>query len=387
MPELHERVSGFLIQPVRWLGGVCISSYYRTAYRVRGWGALPRKRPPSLLVANHQHEMESAIIVADQTLRSLTWRNPINTVSSRRMWEPGFFAERIPWLRTFFRTANLGWFFAGLGLQPIENELHARPFVSIAHALVATHGDLPATQVFTERALARIPGVATLRQLLGAANFDAARGVVKINDLNEPYRGEIMAQTRSQLEADIAHFEDLVRRGATVFLTPEGFYTTDGKMQRFRGIISRLSPLAKIYAVGISYDPFIEGRFTMLYRVCEADPDVPLETTIKRTRPVTVSALLATWLQTAPRSFNAVEAIAGVREALAALPNHLFVDPQLTRDPARKTHSALVGMKNLGYLDSFEGRCTLSERRRHPQFPKTDDIIAYQANFHAETLA
>lgn len=383
----QERVSGFLIQPVRWLGGICISSYYRIAYRTRGWGALPRKRPPSLLVANHQHEMESAIIVADQTLRSLTWRNPINTISSRRMWEPGFFAERIPWLRPLFRTANLGWFFAGLGLQPIENELHARPFVSIAYALRQTHGDLPAAHVFSERAIARIPGVTTLSELLGAANFDIARGVVKINELNDPYRAEILAQTRSQLEVDIANFEQLMRRGATVFLTPEGFYTTDGKMQRFRGILSRLAPMARIYAVGISYDPFIEGRFTMLYRVREADPDIPLETSIKRTRPVTVSALLGTWLHNCKTAFSEDEAVAAVRAQLAELPEHLFVDPDLVRDPARMTRTALAGMTKLGMLDRFGMRYALTDRRRHSQFPKTDDLIAYQANFHAETLA
>ncbi len=382
----QERVSGFLIQPVRWLGGLCISTYYRTAYRVRAWGALPRKRLPALLVANHQHEMESAIVVADQTILSLTWRNPINTVSSRRMWEPGFFAERIPWLRLFFRTANLGWFFAGLGLQPIENELHARPFVSIAHTITQTHGDLPAADVFNERALARIPGVTRLRELLGAAYFDAARGTVKINELNDPYRSHVLAHTRTQLEGDIAHFEDLVRGGATVFLTPEGFYTTDGKMQRFRGILSRLAPLAAIYAVGISYDPFIEGRFTMLYRVRPADADVPLETSIKRTRPVTVSALLGTWLIECKKAFTEDDALAAVRAQLAELPKHLFVDPKLARDPDRMTRSALAGLTKLVILDSFGKRYTLSERRRHPQFPGTDDIVAYQANFHAETL-
>jgi hypothetical protein len=382
----RERISGFLMQPVRWAGVLSIAGYYRFAYRVRGWGALPRKHPPSLLVANHQHEMESAIIVADQSLSAFSWRRPINTVSSRRMWEPGFFAERIPWLRFFFRTANLGWFFAGLGLQPIENELHARPFVSVVNVLYPRHGDLPIEQVFNERARARIPRIATLGALLAAANFDAARGVVKMTELNEPYRSEIMAQTRTQLDADIAHFEDLVRGGATVFLTPEGFYTTDGKMQRFRGILSRLAPLAKIYAVGISYDPFIEGRFTMLYRVREADPTVPLETFIKRIRPVVVSALLAAYVRDCKAAFSENEAIAGVRKHLETLPSHLFVDPDLARDPARMTRSALAGMTKLQILDRFDDRYALGRQRRHPQFPNTDDIVAYQANFHDETL-
>jgi hypothetical protein len=375
------------MQPVRWMGCICVSSFYRIAYRTRGWGAIPRKRPASLLVANHQHEMESAIIVGDQSIRSLSWRRPINTVSSRRMWEPGFFAERIPWLRPIFRTVNLGWFFAGLGLQPIENELHSRPFVSIAHALTQSYGDLPATQVFRERALARLPNVLTVRDLLAPVNFDLARTAVSLSELNEPYRAAILAQTRTQLEADIANFERIVSSGGTIFLTPEGFYTTDGKMQRFRGILSRLAPMATIYAVGISFDPFIEGRFTMLYRVQQADPDVPLETSIKRTRPVTVSALLATYVRDCKTAFGEDEAIAGVGKLLDDLPPHLFVEPDLARDPARVTRSGLAGMTKLRILDRFGDRYALSELRRHPQFPKTDDIIAYQANFHAETLS
>ncbi|HTZ55273.1 MAG TPA: hypothetical protein VMB20_09430 [Candidatus Acidoferrum sp.] len=375
------------MQPVRWLSCIAAACFYRVAYRTRAWGSLPRKRPASLLVANHQHEIESAIIVGDQTIRSLSWRRPINTVSSRRMWEPGFFAERIPWLRPFFRTVNLGWFFAGIGLQPIENELHTRPFVSIAYTLVRSHGDLPAAQVFRERVLARIPNVASVRDLLASANFDTARGTVSLSEINEPYRGELLAQTRTQLEADIANFEHIVRNGGTVFLTPEGFYTTDGKMQRFRGILSRLAPMAKIYAVGVSYDPFIEGRFTLLYRVQEADPAIPLETTIKRIRPVTVSALLATFLKHCKTAFSQDEAVAMVRKHLSELPAHLFVDPKLTRDPARMTRSALAGMTKLQILDRFDDRYALTERRRHPQFPNTDDIVEYQANFHAETLS
>ncbi len=383
----QERVSGFLMQPVRWLSCISAWCYYRVAYRTRAWGSLPRKRPASLLVANHQHEMESVIIVGDQTIRSLSWRRPINTISSRRMWEPGFFAERIPWLRPLFRTANLGWFFAGLGLQPIENELHSRPFVSIAYTLTQLHGDLPAAQVFRERALARIPNVASVRDLLAPANFDAARSVVTLSEVNEPYRTELLAQTRAQLEADIANFEQIVRRGGTIFLTPEGFYTTDGKMQRFRGILSRLAPMAKIYAVGVSYDPFIEGRFTLLYRVREADPDIPLETFIKRTRPVTVSALLAKYLHECKTAFSEDEAIAAVRMHLEQLPEHLFVEPDLARDPARMTRSALAGMTKLRILDRFANRYSLRDRRRHPQFPNTDDIVAYQSNFHAETVS
>jgi len=375
------------MQVVRWLAYLSVSGYYGTVCRVRRWGSLPIARPGSIVVANHQHEMESPVIVAHLGISSFMWRRPMYTVSSRRMWEPGFFAERIPWLRPLMRTVNLGWLFAGIGMQPIENELHSRPFVSIVYTLHGKHGDLPAAQVFKERALARIPGVATIADLLAPQHFDIARTTVSLSELQDPYRAEMLAETRAQLDADIAHFEDLVRSGATVFLTPEGFYSGDGKMQRFRGILDRLAPLARVYAVGISYDAFVGPRLPMLYRVREARRGADLPTEIKRLRPVTTSALLGSWLhRRGDEPFTEEDAVNAVFEQLAALPAELFADPELRHDHADRTRAALRGLLRLGALTASGNRYALTQTRRHPQFPRTEDIIAYQANFHQETM-
>jgi hypothetical protein len=263
-----RKTAPWWVQPLRWLAVSLISVYYSLAYRIVGWGRLPAARGGRLLVANHQHEIESPAVVAIQTLRTRSWRYPIFTVSSRRMWEPGFLAERIPWLAFFLSAVNLGPLFSALGLQPIENELHARPFVSLAYTLHARHGDLPVEVVFQARALKRLPpSVTTLRDLLSRAHFRVGRSIVTLSELNEPYRGETLAATREQLEADLAHFEALARSGGTIFLAPEGFYSGDGKMQRLRGVLSRLEPLASICLTGISYDPFVGRRLWLLYRL------------------------------------------------------------------------------------------------------------------------
>jgi len=375
-----------IMEPVRWLGCFCVWGFYGVTRRIRGWGTLPRKRGPSLLVANHQHEMESAAIVATLSIASFMWRSPMYTVSSRRMWEPGFFAERIPWLRPVFRDVNLGWLFAGVGMQPIENELHSRPFVSVAYTLHRAHGDTPVETIFQERALARIPGIRSLADILAPAHFDAARSMVSLSELREPYRAEMLAATRVQLDADVAHFEDLVRGGATIFLTPEGFYTGHGKMQRLRGILARLTPHARIFVAGISYDPFVGRRLSMLYRVREASPGIPLASEIKRTRPVTTSALLGSWLHARSGPFTEREAVEAVQARLASLPGELFVDPELASDPQRMVREALAGMMRLSMLRESRGSYELTAARRHPEFPLAEDMIAYQANFHAETL-
>ncbi|MBV8074162.1 MAG: hypothetical protein JO140_01945 [Candidatus Eremiobacteraeota bacterium] len=327
------------------------------------------------------------MIVSDLALQSHSWRYPIFTVSSRRMWEPGFLAERLPWL-SVLRTVNLGWLFSALGMQPIENELHARPFASIGFALLERHGELPLEGVFKERARARLPeAMRTLGELLQPEHFRVARSTVTLSDLRDPYGKEMLAITREELESDIAHFENLQRAGATIFLMPEGTYSGDGKMLRFRGILSRLAPLSKAWVIGISYDPFVGRRLSMLYRVAEAGGDEPLVLQIKRARPVTTSALLCAWIRGENVSACTPEqAEAAVRSALAALPPELFVDPELKANPGRMVRAAVAGMERLGAMRRDGTAFRVVQDAPHPQFPRTTDMVTYQDNFHRETL-
>jgi hypothetical protein len=381
-----EKTAPLAVQPVRWMACTSVSCYYRIIHRIRAWGALPRRRGPALVVANHQHEIESPIIVSDLAIRSFSWRWPIFTVSSRRMWEPGFFAERIPWL-AIARGVNLGKLFSSIGMQPIENELHTRPLVSIAYMLSERHGDLRVETIFRDRVLERFPPeVRTLRDILRPAHFLLSRAPVKLTDVLEPYRAEALQRTRDELETDIAHFENLARDGATIFLTPEGFYSGDGKMQRLRGILARLTPLAKIWLAGVSYDPYAERRLTMLYRVVKARDDLPLEAQLKAVRPVTATALLCTWLAARDGAFTFDEALAALTSKRDELPAIAFIVQELRTNSDTVLRSVLENMVRLGTLRAQAGRYRLTDARRHPQFPRTTDMIAYQYNFHTETL-
>jgi 1-acyl-sn-glycerol-3-phosphate acyltransferase len=381
-------VAQLWLQPLRWLAVLSVCAYYHLAYRIRGWGGvLPRNRGPALLVINHQHEIETAVIVAALSVRSWSWRYPIFAVSSRRMFEPGFMAERIPWLNFALRRSKFGPLFGAIGLQPIENELHTRPFVGLASSLLERHGDLPLADVFRERALSRLPvGMKALSDLLSSAYFKPARGNASLSELREPYRSESLEMTRAQLDADSATFVRLVSDGATLFLAPEGRYSGDGKMQRLRGLLSKLAPLARIWLAGISYDPFVGWRLSMLYRVAPASGEAALDAQMKAVRPVTTSALLATWLRAKRGPFSVLDASDAIQQQLRELPGVLFVDPDLRRNPARMVRAALAGMIRLGMLRAAGSGLTLTERRAHPQFPRTTDMIAYQANFHEETL-
>lgn len=354
--------------------------------RVRQWGRLPRRRGPALLIANHQHQDESEIVV-ERTFVQGPWR-PAFTASSRRMYEPGFFAWRMPWLAPLTRDVDAGPLLMALGMLPLENELGSRTLRSLAHGIWRAHGDLPLAGAFAPPALAAAPPDARrLCDLFGAAHFAAAgKTSVKLAHVLQPYRGELLAATRAGIAEDVARITDVVRRGATFFVTPEGFYSTDGRMRPLKGIVQHLAPLARVWFAAIAFDPFRGRRLSMLYRVVEpADPH-DLATSLAASRPVTTSALLAHWLLAVGLPFADDEARDGVVRLRDALPPGAFVDPELARDAARCVDEALARMTARGLLTGAGGRRDLREQRADARFDGVADVVAYQAAFLGETV-
>ncbi len=384
-------ISSMWAVPLRATAVIANYVWDHTAYRVRHWGRLPRRRGPTVIVANHQHDFESPAIVSTTTVESGPWRHPVFTASSRRMYEPGFLAERIPWLSFLLRRINSGPLFVALGMLPLENELGSRGMSAFAWSVQRRHGPLLVSEVFDERIASRFPPGTKTSDLWRRDLFAQAHRVVKASTVLEPYRREILDETRAYVESDLARMEATLRRGATFYLTPEGHYTTDGRMMPMRGVIERLAPLATIYLFGVSYDPFVSKRFSMLYRV-ERLPDGPepwmtrLTRTLAAIRPVTTSQLLAVWLQNRVDLFSTQEAVAGVQALLATLPPQLFVDPELRRNARAMVERSLPLMAMWKILDCDGGGYRLGAKRRHPQFPFVDDIIAHQVRFFEQTI-
>jgi MFS family permease len=380
--------------PLRFVAVLSNFAWDHLAYRVRAWGTLPRRRGPTLIVANHQHDLESMVIVSSTTIKSGPWRHPIFTASSRRMYEPGFMAVRLPWLRFFLRRVNAGPLFVMFGMLPIENELNSRALAAFAWSVQQRHGPLLLRDVFEENAISDFPPQTKTSDLWRHDTFNRAQQVLKVSSVREPYRREILDETRLYIERDLALMEDVVRRGGTFYLTPEGKYSIDGRMRPMRGAVERLAPLATIYLVGVSYDPFVTRRLSMLYRVAYFNGDgasnsqrlTVMAKTLASLRPVTTSQLLSMWLESHNGAFTLEQAVAAVESQLAALPDVLFVDPELRAKPRALVPAALPLMVSWGILERDGARYRLSARRRHPQFPFVDDIIAYQARFLQETL-
>ncbi len=367
-----------------------IKPYYWTAYRIRTWGRLPWKRGATLVLCNHQHDLDNTPTIAAMQLAG-PWNKPIYSASGRRMFEPGFLGMRLPWLRPLLRRVDATKIFLAIGMLPIENEIRSRFLASLAWWVYMQHGEVPLAQIFAPDVIANFDPQAarlTARELFGKRWFAKANTMrVPMKSLLEPYRSEILAQTRSHLEPDYRRFEQVLAAGNTLYLTPEGHYSADGRLGRLQSALGRFLPFAKeIYLLAISYDVFAGRRLSCLVRILPPQDPNDLETSMCAPRPITVSQLIASWLLETDRAFSRADAIAAVRARLASLPPTAFIDPELSRNPDKRTNAAIDGLLRLGALEERAGTYQLTQQRRHPQFPQVEDIIAFQARFFSETL-
>jgi hypothetical protein len=362
-------------------------SYLPLKRRIRHWGSLPAHRGPTVLITNHQHIDEGEIIFSTIYLSNPSI--PMIAVNSRRTFETGFFAARIPWTAPLTRTLNPTAFWNRIGLLPIENHLHSRPLISLAEEVRAKHGDVSLETILPDDVLAKLDLTGRqLSDLWTPAYFQRAQGWVKLGHLKQPYRREALENFRTTMTADIADVVKRVSEGATFYLTPEGDMSKDGFMRPMRnGITGAVLPIATPWLCAIAYDPFRGSRLSMLYRILKpANPD-DLGTSLAAARAVTTSALLATYLCAVDGSFDADDAKRAVRKQLDTLPANVFPDPELQRDPDAAVAEALTVLVRMGMLGA-DGKLYRRTGTVHdPRFAHVENMIAFQKNMIEETLA
>lgn len=361
--------------------------YFLTNRRIRRWGTLPRRRGPTVLITNHQHEDEGEVIFAETILRNP--RIPMIAVNSRRTFETGFFAARMPWTAPLTRTFNPAPLWRSLGLLPIENHLHSRPLRSLAEEIRARHGELPLATILPDDVLAKLDlagrGVA---DLWTPEFFQRGQTWVKLGALKQPYRREALENFRATMTADVAEVVRNVQAGATFYVTPEGDMSLDGFMRPMRnGITDAVLPIADPWLCAIAYDPFRGSRLSMLYRLLRPARHDDLGTSLAAARAVTTSALLATYLCSTEDAFAAEDAQRAVRAQLDALPPIVFADPELHSDPDATTSEALAGLIRMGFLRARGTLYELTAERADPRFPHVADMLTFQRNMIVETLA
>jgi hypothetical protein len=354
--------------------------------RVRHWGNLPAQRGPTVLITNHQHEIEGEMVTARTFLRD-PWK-PLAMCNSRRTFETGFIAMELPWTAWFTRGLNLSGLWAAYSVLPIENHLFSRPLISLAEELRAAHGDLALETILPSKTLEplRLEG-STLSDLWKPADFMRARAWVKVANLKQPYRREVLENLRAVTQRDVAAIVECVRAGATFYVTPEGDFSRDGRMHPMRGgIVEALSPFAELWLCAVAYDPFRGRRLSMLYRLLRYTGAIDIGTSLAGSRPITTSAVLAAFLLEGTETFVLADAVRGVRERLDSLPGYVFVDPELRRAPGAAVGEALARLRKRGTLVADDGRYRLTAHRTDARFPHVPDMVAFQRNMLDETL-
>ncbi|MCL6444017.1 MAG: MFS transporter [Alicyclobacillus sp.] len=367
--------------PIRLLAAVVVYVYLRAACTVRVKGRLPLHRPGTLVVSNHLHDLDGMIIPAWLTLQG-PWRHPIRYAASPRLFEPGFMAVRFPLLQRFLYRLNMAPFFRAIGALPIENQPLVRPMASLGYQILKEFGDLPLAEVFTMEALNRLGARWSdrLTSLWSQRLAKSAQRDASLRDLKEPYRNWFIKHQRELLEEQLHALKEAVEDGDTLYIAPEGRYSADGRVGRFRLAYFILYDASQLhYIAGLSYDPLAKRRTRVYLHLFPSQPDIPVTLQVRAARPITVGHLLAHWLLTSTKAtFTQDEAVQAVECAVQQLPPGARLAVPSSRQRARIVAQSLRYMSRLGVLNRQQNRYTIGSVRKHKMFPLVEDMLEHQ---------
>ena len=376
--------------PVRLLAAVVVAVFLRVTTTLRISGRLPRHRPGTLVVSNHLHDLDGMIIPSHLTLHG-PWRHPIRYAASRRLFEPGFMSVRFPGLKRLLYHLNMGRFFEILGTLPIENEPLSRSIASMGFEILETTGNLPLSEVFSDSALERLGAGPTdyVKDLWSRRLVAAALKEGSILDLREPYRTDLIRRQRTVLAAQLARLEQAVEDGDTLYIAPEGRYSADGRLNRFRMALDILLKRAQqVYLATITYDPFAKRRCRIYLTIEPWRQDVPVRLQIRAGRPIAVGHMLADWMLSHENEGVTVKtAVKAIEARVEALPSnvHLAVPSRLLR--RQIVSQSLHYMAQLGVLREVNGVYHLTDCRSSAMFPLANDMLLHQKTTFQDTVA
>jgi hypothetical protein len=380
---------------------LALYTYIRLAFHITVLGAPPRGERSRLVLANHQHDVEGMVVPGVLYFGNFRgpWQPPIFTAASRRMFEPGFLYERSPsWLKGAVGWLGLGAILPRIGVLPIENMLRTRPVASFAYEVYLRHGDLPLAGVFSPEVVAELEARLG-RPLAGCRLSGTWRGrllplcrrPIGLRALLEPYRTEVREALRQEVVSDLEALAEVLSRGHTLYLTPEGRLTEDGRLGRLKEALDRLLPAAQeVWLAATSYDPFLPGRLRFVIHLVGPVPgDVAyIRRRLVASRPVTLSQILAHILLAG--EVREADLRTQVEAAVAALPDGAVLAPSLTGGPGRRRQAlaqSLAALKRRRLVLAEGATLRLGGNRRDPRFPVVPDIVVHQANVYAETLS
>ncbi|PSR36330.1 MAG: hypothetical protein C7B44_09610 [Sulfobacillus thermosulfidooxidans] len=364
-----------------WLVYILVTPYVRIRYRVHVTGKVPAHPQALLVVGNHGQDIEG-LVVPLLLFRTQPWGSRVISAGSQRLFEPGFFTTRLParW-GYWFSAFNVGPILWRLGVRPIENQPLFRPITSWAYHIFQTQGNLLASAVFTEKALTSFAVARTnkaqlrLRDLWQARYARLSTCPVSVTALQEPYRHQMRQQLAMHIRQQIAELLNDVRDGDILYLTPEGRYTQDGRVGRFRMLWTVAQQhIPEVVGMATAYDVLRPGPLHVWMRWTERMKASWAQTILRARRPITASHVVAV----------AVDGMADESSAMArakALIAEIPANAQVASDLATRPDEVLTRALHFLWLRHQLG--VVSD----PRLPRVPDLLQYYRNQWDETLA
>jgi 1-acyl-sn-glycerol-3-phosphate acyltransferase len=257
----------------------------RAVHRIEVSGLENYTRSPStMVVMNHRRDTDGPIMAGVLLLRRGLALNGIMPyfVAREDLFRKGFLTE---YLETWPNTARkLLWY---LDLRPVLAALHVCPMRRIRERtlgevledVLTQFDDQPLTEVlkpswvqrFEDLAPVSERNVLTLRNVLKKPYRSLLRQDYGLRKLNRRYFDAMKLYDSQIIESQLQRIVELLERGETVFLTPEGKVSADGHFDRFRAglhlLVNRPRVPLRVLPMGITYDFMTTGRQSVFLNV------------------------------------------------------------------------------------------------------------------------
>jgi hypothetical protein len=358
---------------------VILLAYNRVRYRVHILGRPPREGERLLVVANHAHDLEG-MVIPTALVRYRGIRRPVISAGSARIFEPGFMTERIPgrWARYTARW-NVGGIVRLLGVRPIEDHPLSRPLASWAYLVFKHCGNVELTRVFDPVHLPpALPSAGRLSTAWHPRYVRAMRQEATISALTPDVRQWVRSHLRRQIEDDLAVFLDLLDKGYAVYTTPEGRFTVDGRLNRFRASLASMREKAgRVVVAGVSYDVLCPGKLAMWVEFEQPRWPDRLDWSVVVARPLT-AAHLVIQARLAQPHIPSEDVIRGAKALLDDVEGKAVIVEEVLKNPDRTLHTALAELAR---------RSGLGDQLTDERFPFVEDFVSYYHNQWLELMA
>ncbi len=335
--------------------GAAISVILRALYRIEVRGLENFTRAPStLVVANHRRDSDGPIIGSVLMRRQGTLPN---FVAREDLFQRGFlrdYLERWPApIRALLAPVNLAPLLRYCGAYPMRR-IPEQTLGEVLATVQDLFGDMPLDQVLKPSWIARFRSMAPrtleplrLRDVLTGRFRPLLATPAGLTKLTRRRFVAVKSYERAVIRDQLQWFAELLERGETLQLEPEGVVSPDGNIARPRAGLHMLLNAARaptrVLPVGITYDFMATGRVTAFVNI---GPEIlGLKGLDRRTTDALVleailaqstvtTSQLATELLRAARMRNAALGIADLTSYVAAQAQRCVaagvrVDPRL----------------------------------------------------------